>query len=394
MSLYQFDAIGEKGKKITSTIDAESLLEAKQKLLRRYSAILQVDPLSEKERRVPLSKKELLSFTQELRRLLQAGLPLFEALSALEEKYQGQKSQRLLLDLCDRVRSGQAFSEAIAKHEETFDLLYISMVANAEKTGRLSEVLEEIAFLQERQIKTRKQIISSLLYPTLLAGFCFVILLVLLFFVVPSLKELFEGRDLHAFTRVVFEASAFVCRAKGIFFGSLFAFIGGSVFVFSSKTLRSSLIFFATRLPWISNLLIKLAFVRFCRATATLLQGGLPALKAFSNARSVVGHPLLEKVIQDAEGRIKQGEPIHVAFQDNPLIPPLVPRMIAIAQEGGKLGPMMQQIAEIYEDELETYLTRFVTLAQPILLLILGGLVGFVLLAVLLPLTDVGSFVT
>ena len=246
MSLYRFDAIGERGKKITSTIDAESLLEAKQKLLRRYTAILQVDPLSEKESRVPLSKKELLAFTQELGRLLQAGLPLFEALSALEEKYRGQKSQRLLLDLCDRVRSGQSFSDALAKHGETFDLLYISMVANAEKTGRLCEVLDEIAFLHQKQMKVRKQIISSLLYPALLAGFCFIILLVLLFFVVPSLKELFEGRELHLFTRVVFATSAFVCHAKGIFFGSLFAFIGGAVFVFSSSRLRSSLIFLAS----------------------------------------------------------------------------------------------------------------------------------------------------
>ena len=98
-------------------------------------------------------------------------------------------------------------------------------------------------------------------------------------------------------------------------------------------------------------------------------------------------------MIRNAEGRIKEGEPIHVAFENNPLIPPLVPRMLAIAQEGGKLGPMVLQIAEIYEDELETYLTQFATLAQPILLLILGGLVGFVLLAVLLPLTDVSSFV-
>lgn len=394
MALYQFEAIGDKGKKITSTIDAESLSDAKYKLLRRHTAVLKVDPLSDKQLRTKLSKVALLSLTSELARLLQAGLPLFEALSALEEKYRGQKSHKLLLDLCDRVRTGQSFSEVLARHKETFDLLYISMVSNAEKTGRLPEALDEIAVLLSRQIKTKKQIVSSLLYPSLLAGFCFVILFVLLFFVVPSLSELFEGRELHPFTRIVFAASALVCHAKGFFIGSMVSLGVVGFFLFSLEKYRNYLRSLVSRLPWIRDLLIKLAFVRFCRATATLLQGGLPALTAFSQARGVIKHPRLEKVIKNAEDKISEGEPLHVAFQKDPLIPPLVPRMIAIAQAGGKLGFMMQQIAEIYEDELETYLERFATLAQPILLLILGGLIGFVLLAVLLPLTDVSSFVT
>lgn len=149
----------------------------------------------------------------------------------------------------------------------------------------------------------------------------------------------------------------------------------------------------AARLPFFNQLLAKIAFVRFCRAVATLLEGGLPALIAFAQGRSVMKHPVLEKVIKQAEAKILEGQALHIPFQNHPLIPPLVPRMIAIAQQGGQLAPMMQQIAQIYEDELETYLVRFAALAQPILLLILGGIVGFVLLAVLLPLTDVSSFV-
>lgn len=394
MPLYQYEAVTERGKKTFGSVDADSLQDAKMKLVRRQIAVIKIDILSEKQLKTFLKKKDLLALTSEISRLLQAGLPLFEALSALEEKYRGQKTHRLLLDLCDKVRSGQSFSQALGRHRDTFDLLFISMVANSEKTGRLSAALEEIAFLLGRQIKIRKQIISALLYPALLASFCMVILSSLLFFVIPSLRELFDGRDLHPFTRIVFACSAFACNAKGFIAICFILSVSGGIYLFSSSQGKKQFSTFASKLPFVKGLLAKIAFVRFCRATATLLDGGLPAMTAFAQARSVMRHPVLEEVIARAEEKISEGEPLHVPFQNHPLIPPLVPRMIAIAQQGGKLPFMMQQIAQIYEDELETYLSHFASMAQPILLLVLGGLVGFVLLSVLLPLTDVSSFVT
>jgi general secretion pathway protein F/type IV pilus assembly protein PilC len=169
---------------------------------------------------------------------------------------------------------------------------------------------------------------------------------------------------------------------------------GGVAFLVFTKRGKSKANALVSRLPFVKTLLAKIAFVRFCRAAATLLEGGLPAVAAFSQARAVMKHPILERVVASAEEKLSQGEPLHAPFQDHPLIPPLVPRMIAIAQQGGKLPFMMQQISQIYEDELESLLTHFATMAQPILLLVLGGIVGFVLLSVLLPLTDVSSFVT
>jgi general secretion pathway protein F/type IV pilus assembly protein PilC len=394
MPLYRYEAVTRKGKKTTGAIDADGLQDAKLKLVQRQIAAIRIELLSEKEMRVRFKAKECLTLTRELARLLQAGLPLFEALSGLEEKYRGQKLNKLLLDLCDRVRSGQPFSQALAAHKEAFDLLYIAMIANAEKTGRLKEALDEIAVLLSRQIQMRKQLLSALLYPALLTTFCFVVLSSLLFFVVPSLKELFEGRELHPFTKIVFACSEAACNAKGALLFLALAMAGGVAFLVFTKRGKSKANALVSRLPFVKTLLAKIAFVRFCRAAATLLEGGLPAVAAFSQARAVMKHPILERVVASAEEKLSQGEPLHAPFQDHPLIPPLVPRMIAIAQQGGKLPFMMQQISQIYEDELESLLTHFATMAQPILLLVLGGIVGFVLLSVLLPLTDVSSFVT
>lgn len=394
MPLYQYKAVSEQGKKFTATIDADSLQDAKLKLIRRQIAVLMIDVLNEAQVKERLSQNELLNLTREMGRLLHAGLPLFETLSALEEKYRGQKPHRILLSLSDRVRSGYSFSQALAKHPQIFDLLYISMIANAEKTGRLSQALQELSELIARQLYVRKQLITALLYPALLSGFCLVVLSSLLFYVIPSLKQLFDGRDLHPFTQIVFAASGFACNAKVYL---AFVFISLSVFIIAaifSPTLKEKISPLSFRLPFIKTLLAKVAFVRFCRACATLLEGGLPLIQAFDQARRVMRHPILESVIARAQERISQGEAIHVPFENHPLIPPLIPRMISIAEEGGKLPFMMKQIAQIYEEDLEKTLTHFATVAQPVLLLVLGAVIGFVLLSVLLPLTDVSSFAT
>lgn len=392
MPLYCFEAVSERGKKLKGSIDADNLQDAKMRLARRQIAVLSVTLLSDKQMRLALSKKELLALTREMGRLLEAGLPLFEALSALEEKYRGSKMHKLLLDLCDKVRSGYSFSAALSRHPLIFDVLYVSMIANAEKTGSFARSLSEIALLLHRHLQVKKQMVAALLYPSLLFTFCIVILSSLLFFVVPSLKELFDGRELHPFTQIVFATSEFAIQAKPFLLLFALAFVAFGVYLFVSPKAKRYAWQQIVKLPLLKSLFAKVAFVRFCRASSTLLEGGLTAMSAFKEARSVMDHPVLEDLIAKAEQKISEGVPLHVPFENHPLIPPLVPRMIAIAEQGGRLPCMMKQIAEIYEEELEGLFTQFAALAQPVLLLILGGLVGFVLLSVLLPLTDVSSF--
>lgn len=392
MPLFSYEALSDKGKKIKGTIDADTIQEAKIKLIRRQVTALSIDSLSKKKNKIILSSKETLSITRELARLLQAGLPLFEALSALEEKYREQKPHKILLDCCEKIRSGHPLSSALSSHSHTFDLLYIAMIFNAEKTGRLAEALQELSALLARQAQIRKQVLSALLYPCLLSVFCLVVLSSLLFFVIPSLKELFDGRELHVFTRIVFSASDFACSSK-FFLASFFILLStffSLMFVIPSwkKQCLKALFSF----PLLKNFFAKVSLIRFCRASSTLLEGGLPLITAFSQARSVMRHPQLEELIAAAEEKISQGAPISSPFIGHKLIPPLVPRMLGIAEQSGKLSFTMEQIAQIYEDELETTLAYFASAAQPILLLVLGALVGFVLLSVLLPLTDVSSF--
>ncbi len=395
MPLYEYRAVSEAGKKFRAVIDADSLQDAKLKLIRRQIAAIQIEALEDKKLKIKLEKADLLNLTREIGRLLHAGLPLFEALSALEEKYRGQKSHKLLLDLCDHLRCGYSFSQSLSRHSDTFDLLYISMIANSEKTGNLIHALNELAELLNKQLAMRRAIVSALLYPALLSGFCLVILSTLLFYVVPSLQELFDNQSsLHPFTKLVFAASHFVRNSKGILAICLASFASCILLLFFSKSWKKKLLALSLRLPFLKEFFAKVAFVRFFRAAATLMDGSLPLIESFDQAKRLMQHPELEKVIANAEEKIAEGEEIHKTFENNAMVPPLIPRMIAIAEEGGKLPFMMKQIAQIYEEELEKTLTRFASLAQPILLLILGAVIGFVLLSVLLPMTDMSSFAT
>lgn len=394
MPLFEYKAVSGKGRKLTATIDADSLQDAKLKLIRRQISVIEIHSLSGKKMKERLKKSEVLNLTRELTRLLHAGLPLFEALSALEEKYLGQKPHRILLNLADMIRSGYTFSQGLAKHPATFDLLYVSMIANSEKTGTLTQALDELADLLSKQIHIRKQLTSALLYPAILCTFCMVVLSSLLFYVIPSLQELFDGRDLHPFTKIVFVVSNFACSAKGYIAFFIVSLIGFAICALFLPKWKEKLFLFQFRVPFLRKLLAKVAIVRFSRASATLLEGGLPIIQAFDQARRVMRHPKLETIIARAQEQIAEGEAIHTPFENQPLIPPLIPRMISIAEEGGKLPFMMKQIAQIYEEELEKTLTYFATVAQPVLLLVLGIIIGFVLLSVLLPMTDVSSFAT
>lgn len=392
MALFRYEALSESGKKISGAIDAETISDAKQKLLKQSIFLTRVVELTFQKSKTLLNSEGILSFTRELSRLLKAGLPLYESLSALEEKYRGQAAQKLLLDLCEQVRAGQSFSAALAKHNRTFNLLYVAMIENAQRTGRLTETLQELSILLAKQQHVRKQLIGALLYPSLLFGFCLFVLCALLFYVVPSLQELFEGRELHPFTQIVFSVSTFACKSKALLLGIVVSIGVGISGFFIYPKWKSFAFRQVLKVPILNHLFAKVALIRFFRATSTLLNGSVPIVSAFSQARTTMGHPILEKVIAKAEYLIAQGDPIHLPFASHPLIPPLVPRMLGIAEKGGNLDGMMRQIAEIYEEELERTLAHFSTVAQPVLLLFLGAIVGFVLLSVLIPLTDVSTF--
>ncbi len=393
MPLYRYRALAQTGKRISGVIDADSLALAKERLHRDRILVTGLELLKERATERRFDNGMLLSFTRELEQLLSAGLPLYEGLVAIEEKYRRHRAHPLLLSICDQLKNGLSFSAVLAKYPQTFDSIYCSMVEAGEKTGSLPWVFDQLKQLIERRQKLKKQLLSAMAYPLFLGGFCLIVIVSLLLFVIPSMRELFADRRLHPLTSVVLTASS-VLENYGlwIFAGLVFVGIALGMYFKSSRGKKAlNRVFF--QLPILKTLLLQAALIRFCRSASALLFGGIPLLQVLTTARQTMNSPLLEEVIEQAEARIREGQSFSGQLKLSPLIPPLMYRMLAMAEETGKMGPMLQHIAGIYDQELEKNLAQVTVFLQPALLLFLGGIVGLVILSILIPLSDVGSLI-
>ncbi len=382
------------GKNIKGVIDAESLFTAKERLRKQQVLVTEVFAVKSSEKELTLKAPLLLSFTREITQLLKAGLPLYESLLTIEEKYARHPAHPLFLDLCDHLKRGSPLSSALKKYPQTFDRIYLSMVEVAEESGNLVLVFEQLSALILRQQKLKKQLSSALTYPSFLAIFCCFIVCGLLFFVIPSMKELFEGRALHPVTQIVLSVSDFTTTHTLSLFLTLATLVASPFFALRSPKGRIWLYGTALKIPLFKTLLLDSAFVRFCRSLSMLLSAGVPLLEALPLARNVVKSPLLEESILSAEQKVLQGERLSAAFKNSLHIPPLMLRMLLLAEETGKMGEAFFNLAEIYEEEMEKHLNQLTTFLQPALLITLGAIVGLVVLSILLPLTDVSSFTT
>ena len=392
MPLFRYKALSDGGRKVTGVIDADSLDAAKERLLKQKILVTKLFSLDHSRKETALDGALLLSFTREMQQLLSAGLPLYESLLTIEEKYRKSPGHLLFLDLCDRLKEGTSFSAALKNYPKTFDTIYLTMIQSGEKTGSLPWVFEQLHQLITRKQKLKKQLVSAISYPLFLGSFCFLLIMGLLFFVVPSMKELFEDRPLHPMTSCVLACSQFVIGHAKSLVTLIIVLAGCFIFLFRQPYMKSLFQRQLLKIPLIRTVAMEAALVRFSRACSVLLLGGVPIVNALSLARSVMNHPYLEEGVEEAEKRIVEGKSLSQELKNSPHMPPLVVRMLAIAEETGKMPQMFQNIADIYDEQLEKNLAQILTFLQPVLLLTMGAVVGVVILAILLPLTDVSSF--
>lgn len=392
MPLYRYQAISKEGKKTFGVINADSFEVAKENLQKQKILVIKLFSFKEKSKQLSLPKDLVVSFTRDLSQLLRAGLPLYESLMAVEEKYRSNKAHPLFLDLCDKVKSGMQLSSALTLYPKVFDQVYISMIESAEETGKLASTFSQLEKLIVRQQKLKKQLTSAMIYPMFLMGFCFVVVNALFFFLIPSMEQLFEERELHPFTAVIIGISKFL-RSNGPYIGiSLLAIVIFCVIYFSKPAGKLLLQKFYLKVPILNRMITQAVLSRFCRSLSIMLAGSVSLLDALKLSKGIMKNPYFEKVITNVESKVEQGGKLSEELTKSPLIPTLVTRMLTIAEETGNVSEMLESISDIYEEELGRSLARFTALLQPVMLLFLAFVVGTVILSILLPLTDVGSF--
>jgi len=338
-----------------------------------------------------LKGNSLLDFTVQLSQLVNAGIPLYESLLALEEQYRGEAFHRIILSLCEQIKAGTPMSQAMAGFPSSFNKLYCSMIAAGESAGALNIVLERLSILLAKQMKLQREITTSMIYPGILAAFSLVVITLLMTFVVPSIEGIFEGRKLNTFT-------ALVLKSSHIFRDYWWLYIpllgGGTTFLvykIRSETGKLWIQRNFLHVPLLRTLMIQTAVARFCRTMGTLQQGGLPMIDSLHIAREVMRNVVLEEEMKQAEKKIIEGSSLSTEIAKSKWFPKMVSRMLSVGEDSGTLTNMLNKVADIYEDDIEKTLNRLMALAQPVILVFMGSIIGMVLMAILLPLTDISS---
>lgn len=392
MPLYQYQALDQQGKKRTGFIEALDEKEAKGKLRDQGLMVSSMTTKASVSSKQNLVGDTLLSFTLQLSQLINAGVPLYQSLSAMEEQYRGESYHRVILSLCDQIKAGRQLSEALASFPQSFDSLYCSMVAAGESAGALDIVLDKLSLLLDKQNKLKRQLTTAMIYPGVLACFSLLIIGLLVGFVVPSIEGIFADKELNTFTQAVLSTSSFIRSYWWIY--APIILLGGFI---AYRYLRSPqgkiwLQKNLLKVPLIKTLLIQTAVARFCRTMATLQTGGLTMIDSLRLARKVIGNVVLEGEIEAAENKIVEGSSLSAELIQSQRFPKMVSRMLAVGEESGSTVVMLNKIADSYEEEIEKTLDRVMALAQPVILIFMGSIIGIMLLAILLPMTDFSSF--
>lgn len=408
MALFAFDAVRQSGDPVSAQLEAASEAEAVERVREQGLILLRIQTaaaaaITSHEKKMgtfarlfasrKVSRDQVVAFTRDLANLISAGLPLDRAFELLVGLADSGPQAALLQDLRDRVRGGQALSQALTEHPKQFDRLFVNMVRAGEASGTLGPVLERISEFQERSAELRSSVQSALLYPIVLVAVAIVAVLTMIFFVVPKFETTFRqfGKALPPATENLLAISHWF-REDGwmvlIAAAALFILIRGRL---RTPTGRLNWDRRKLTLPILGDLFAKIEVARLARTLGTLLGNGVSLLPALTIVKDTVDNRALANSLEGVLVRLKAGQGFARPLMETGLYPKLAVHMVAVGEETGKLDSMLLKVAEVYDLEVNTTLKRALGLLEPVLILTLAVVVGgiiFALMSALLGLTE------
>lgn len=339
---------------------------------------------------------DIAIFSRQLATMLAAGIPLVQAFEIVGNGHENAAMQKLILAIKSDVEGGSALAEALAKHPLHFDDLFINLVEAGEQAGALETLLDKVATYKEKTEAIKKKIKKALTYPAAVLVVAFVVTIILLIFVIPAFEDLFQGfgADLPAFTRVVIELSQFV-RDQGWILGSA---IGAGIYAFfyfhkRSRQMRHYIDRMALKAPIIGPILQKAAIARYARTLSTMFSAGVPLVEALESVAGATGNIVYEVGVLEMKDEVSTGQRLQQAMENTDLFPNMVIQMIAVGEESGSLDEMSAKVADFYEEDVDNAVDNLSSLLEPMIMAILGVLVGGLVIAMYLPIFKLGAVV-
>jgi type IV pilus assembly protein PilC len=343
-----------------------------------------------------IKTEEKITFTKNLGAMLTAGLTLSRALSVIERQSSNKNLKAIVTNLEAEVRKGTSFYEALAKHPNVFNKLFIAMTKAGEESGTLADSLKVVGKQMERSYSLSKKIRSAMIYPAIILFAIVVIGVLMMIYVVPTLSTTFKelGVELPAATRAIIGISDYMASHVIIVFTMLVVAIGLLMLFTRSKFGGNLILMFSLHIPIIGNLVRETMSARVARALSSLLSSGVEMLTAIAIAEEVVGDNPFGKVVRDAGVRVKKGEPLSAPFMEKTkLYPVLVGDMIAVGEETGRVSDMLGQVAEYYEADVEEGTKDLSTVVEPMLMLVIGAAVGVFAVSMISPIYSLSSHI-
>jgi general secretion pathway protein F len=407
MPVFEYTALDSRGKTTSGIIDAEGAQVARQKL--RTSGIF---PISIKETLEAAPKKaprvfalsrrlgrvkpvEVSMMTRQLSTLIGAGFPLVSALDALVPQTKSHGFKKILAQIKDLIVEGNSFAQALLKYPGAFSPLYVNMVRAGETSGTLEIVLERLADITEKQQALKNRIQTALAYPIFMMVIGTVVLLVLMIYIVPSITSIFADMDqvLPTPTRILIFLSNFL---KSYWWSILIVLVAiGIFFNRAKKTAKGRYWIDKTMLilPGMGVLAKKLAVGRFARTLGSLLDNGVSMLIAMDIVKNIAGNILIADSVETAAIEVGKGQGLGTALSGSGIFPQLCIQMIQVGEQSGQLENMLTKIADIYENEVENTILRLTSYLEPVMILVMGSIVGFIVLSICLPIFEMNQLI-
>ena len=400
MPNYHFESRNASGQVSAGVIGAQSLSAASQMIRSRGEYILALSPTEErKSSRKQFSltfgpgMKDVQSFTSQLAVMIRAGISLRSAIEGISEQTPNPKFKEMLLTMRKDIEGGRQFSEALMRYPKTFSPLYINMVKASELSGGFSKMLERIAVYLDQQIDTRNQVRGAMVYPAIIAFMAISVTIFLLAFVLPRFTSLFAGKErlLPAPTKLLMFLSDFMINYWYILLAMAVATVWSVSLML--KTEWGQLWFDKAKLtvPLFKTLFRALYISRSLHTMGQLINAGVPMLDTLAITADISGNIFYKRLWRSVYGAVKQGKKIAAPLQRSPLLPRSVVQMISAGEESGKLGEVLDQVSDYYARELRSVIKTVTAMIEPLMIVIMGAVVGFIAMSIILPIFKMSS---
>lgn len=397
MALYRYKAVQSDGKEVNEVMTAATVTEVQEKIRDKGLYLIQIREDVEKKSAAEelsfggkVTAKQISIFCKQFATLLKAGVPVASGLDILYRQTENKKFKSALEDVYTEVQKGSQVSTAIRNHPKVFPSLMVNMVESGEMSGNLDNIMERLAIHYEKDAKINSRIKGAMIYPIALSVISVVVVIFLITVILPTFTGMFtsSGTELPLPTRILLGISDFI---KGYWYIVIGA-VGLLIFVvnryLSSSVGRYQFDALKFKLPVVKGSMDKIVTARFTRTLGSLLRSGIPLIDALELAGSVTGNVVIEEKVNYIASEVEKGETLGVALKRTPTFGPMVVSMIQIGEESGSLDQMLDKSADFYEQELEDAIDRLLKLMEPLLIVVMAVVIGFIVISMALPMFD------